>query len=243
MVRILTLDRLVVEGRVAPDWPNALRQIDDSIDAKIDACLNKLSRCGPYLPSSQFLWRAFEMPLAKVRVVIVGQDPYPDQNLATGIAFSTGPKGAVSDSLSNIYEELRGSVRQLPSDGNLEPWTKEGILLLNRSLTIPRLKTSRPRVHFGWWSPLLQATLRAVSRDGLGRPIVSLLWGVPAINLRRYLEPNVKVFASSHPSPKSAKAPAAGEVPFVGSRPFSQADAWLASQAPTAPQVNWELVP
>lgn len=243
MVRMLTLDRLVSNGRVAPDWPDALRKIDKSIDAKIDACVNKLKDCGPYLPSPQLLWRAFEMPLANVRVLIVGQDPYPDQHLATGIAFSTGPGGAVSDSLTNIYGELRGSVRQLPSDGNLEPWTKEGVLLLNRSLTIPRLKTSKPRVHFSWWSPLLRATLGAVARDGLSRPIVSLLWGVPAIHLRKYLEPNVKVFASSHPSPKSAEAAAADEIPFVGSRPFSRVDAWFASKDPKAPPINWELVP
>ncbi len=137
---MLALDQLALNGQVASDWPSALRAIDPSIDRKIDRCLANVSNAGPYTPKPDWVWRAFRMSPKSVRVLIVGQDPYPDPALATGIAFSTGPNGPISDSLKNIYGELRGAVGRLPNDGDLTPWTNQGVFLLNRALTVHRVR-------------------------------------------------------------------------------------------------------
>lgn len=238
----LALDRVVLDGRMSPDWPPALRAADPAIDRKVERAMSRLTRFGPYIPKSTRVWRAYEMPPGNVRVVIVGQDPYPDPNLATGLAFSTGPNGPISDSLRNIFEELRTAVSSIPTSGDLSPWVDEGVFLLNRALTLPDTSAIGPRVHFGVWTPLLRATLRAIAAEGVNRPIAALLWGGGARRLGPNLEPNVRVFESSHPSPKSATYRDGTIDPFTGSKPFTRVNEWLTEQDPPARPIDWELV-
>ena len=104
------LDRLAGTGRIAGDWVDGLRAVDPHIDAKIDSSLKRVAEAGECLPHegepNAVIWRAYELPLAKVRVLILGQDPYPSVKNATGLSFSTGPNGDVPDSLANVYREL-----------------------------------------------------------------------------------------------------------------------------------------
>jgi uracil-DNA glycosylase len=237
------LDQLVLDGRMAADWPPSLRAVDPAIDVKVERCLSKVRQFRPYVPKSTLVWRVFEMPPKQVRVVIVGQDPYPNPALATGLAFSTGPRGPISESLEYIFDELKNTGVQLPAHGDLSRWIDQGVFLLNRALTLPQTSSTGPRVHFGLWAAVLRATLRAIAVEGSSRPIAALLWGAKARQLRQFLEPDVQVFESSHPSPKSATYEDGVVDPFVGSRPFTKVNSWLAAQDPPAPPVNWDLVP
>ena len=241
-VASLALDRIVLDGKMSPDWPPALRSVDPGIDRKVERGLSRLAQFGPHIPESAHVWRAYEMSPERVRIVIVGQDPYPDSNLATGLAFATGPNGPISDSLRNIFEELRPAVSSIPTSGDLTPWVDEGVFLLNRALTLPDASAIGPRVHFGVWAALLRATLCAVAAEGLNRPIAALLWGGEARQLGKHLEPNVRVFESSHPSPKSANYSDGVIDPFTGSKPFTRVNKWLSEQDPPSPPINWELI-
>lgn len=238
-----TLDQLVLDGKVAAEWPSALRAVDPAVDIRVDRCLSKVNRFSPYVPVPSRVWRVYEMPPQEVRVVIIGQDPYPNPGLATGLAFSTGPRGPISDSLTYIFDELKGAGVQLPTYGDLSRWADQGVFLLNRALTLPQASAAGPRVHFGVWAPVLSATLRAIAVEGKRRPVAALLWGAKARHLRKYLEPEVRIFTSSHPSPKSATYDDGVVGPFVGSQPFTKVNKWLAAQDPPAPLVDWALVP
>lgn len=237
------LDQLALESKIAAAWPSALRAIDPAIDIHVDHCLSKLSRFRPYLPISTRVWRVYEMPPEDVRVVIIGQDPYPNAALATGLAFSTGSRGPISGSLAFIFDELTHAGVRRPVYGDLSRWAQQGVFLLNRSLTLPQASAKGPRVHFGIWAPILRTTLRAIALEGSSRPIAAILWGAKARRLRQYLEPEVKVFTSTHPSPKSATYDDGILDPFAGSRPFTKVNGWFAAQNPPAPPVNWAVVP
>jgi uracil-DNA glycosylase len=237
------LERLAVEGEIANDWVAALRAADPGIDNKLEACLAKVAGAGPYLPDEQdggsVIWRAFELPLARVRVLILGQDPYPDPARATGLSFSTGPRGDVPDSLANMYKELPVGAPP-PKSGDLTQWTKQGVMLLNRALTLPYGKQARPRRHIRWWSPLAVATMKAIRVEAETRPIAAMLWGVPAHGMRRYLAPDVEVFASSHPSPMSVLRSAGSEPAFRGSDPFQRVNEWFGSRH--VDHIDWTIV-
>lgn len=228
---------------MAADWPSALRAVDPSIDIKVDRCLSKVSHFRPYVPIPARVWRVYEMPLKEVRVVIIGQDPYPNPTLATGLAFSTGPHGPISDSLAFIFDELKNAGVQLPVYGNLSRWAHQGVFLLNRALTLPQACATGPGVHFGVWAPVLRTTLRAIALEGSNRPIAAILWGAKARHLRPFLEPGARIFTSTHPSPKSATYDDGVVDPFVGSRPFTKVNRWFAVQDPPSPPVDWGLVP
>jgi uracil-DNA glycosylase len=238
-----SLDRLAAAGRVAEDWVAGLRTADPAIDARIAACLAKVSSVNRYLPVetelNSVLWRAYELPLKDVRVVILGQDPYPDPDRAIGLSFSTGPGGKIPDSLVNIYAELGDAGFPIPSSGDLAAWSSEGVMLLNRALTLPRDKHARPRRHIRWWSHLTIATMRAIGTEAADRPIAAMLWGVPAHGMRKHLGPNVEVFASSHPSPISVHRTAGGERPFRGSNAFGRVNEWLVDHS--ADPIDWTL--
>jgi uracil-DNA glycosylase len=237
------LDSLAGDGRIAADWVAGLRGADAGIDTKLEACLAKVAGAGPHLPAEQegnsVMWRAFELPLARVRVLILGQDPYPDPARATGLSFSTGPAGDVPDSLANIYQELAIEY-PLPKTGDLTAWTKQGVMLLNRALTLPCDNQSRPRRHIRWWSPLAVASMKAIRVEAEARPIAAMLWGVPAHGMRKYLAPEVEVFASSHPSPRSAFRTAGAEPAFRASDPFGRVNRWLGSRR--VDPIDWTLV-
>ena len=185
------------------------------------------------------IWRAYELPLKDVRVLILGQDPYPDPRRATGLSFSTGPDGDIPPSLAHIFQEIHDAEDRLPVSGDLEPWTQQGVMLLNRALTLPTDPQERPRRHVRWWSPVVVATMRAIAIEAEARPIAAMLWGVPAHRMRKYLGSSVKVLASSHPSPLSVDRTAGGERPFRGSKPFQEVNEWLAGgrEAP----IDWTI--
>lgn len=234
-----TLDALVQDERIAPDWAKALRRVDPAIDQKVDKCLERLEEVRPYLPAEQNIWRAYETPLADVRVLILGQDPYPNPDHAVGLSFSTGPNGPIPDSLANIYTELHAGGYRTPKHGDLSPWAHRGVMLLNRALTLPRDHEAVPRRHLRWWAPIIRATAQAIAVEAEARPIAAMLWGVPAHRLRPYLEPRVMVFASSHPAPQGVARAAGCQEPFRGSSPFRKVNDWFRDR--DAPEVDWDL--
>lgn len=237
------LDRLAGDGKIAADWVAGLRAADAGIDAELEACLAKVAGAGPHLPVEQngntVIWRAFELPLTQVRVLVLGQDPYPDPARATGLSFSTGPGGDVPDSLANIFQELAVEYPP-PKTGDLSSWTKQGVMMLNRALTLPCDKQSQPKRHIRWWSPLAVATMKAIRVEAEARPIAAMLWGVPAHGMRKYLAPEVEVFASSHPSPMSVLRTAGAEPAFRGSDPFGRVNRWFASRH--VDPVDWTIL-
>lgn len=183
-----------------------------------------------YLPSGANVLRAFQQPFDDVRVLLVGQDPYPTPGHAVGLSFSVAPEvRPLPGSLVNIFQEYASDLKvDQPSNGDLTPWTEQGVLLLNRALTTaPR----KPAAHRGkGWEEVTEQAIRAlVARD---RPLVAILWGRDARNLRPLLGPYPSI-ESAHPSPMSA------DRGFFGSRPFSRANELLARQG--AEPVDWRL--
>lgn len=190
------------------------------------ALQDRLAAAPAWQPSDPF--RALRLtPRNKVRVIILGQDPYPTPGRATGLAFSFPPGDPPKHSLKNILTELAADTGQTRTDGDLSPWASQGVLLLNTVLTVP-LNASHG--HKGWgWEPLVTQILQATASDG---PRAFVLWGTPAQNLTATLPRANHLFLTSpHPSPLSAHRG------FFGSRPFSTLNRWLTAQGQTA--IDW----
>lgn len=183
-----------------------------------------------YLPAGPDVLRAFQQPFDDVRVLIVGQDPYPTPGMPIGLSFAVAPEvRRLPGSLVNIFQELQSDLGvPRPSNGDLTPWTRQGVLLLNRALTT---RPNSPGSHRdkGWEEVTEQAIRALAERD---KPLVSILWGRDARNLRPHLD-RYPVIESAHPSPRSA------DRGFFGSRPFSRANDHLARQG--AAPVDWRL--
>lgn len=177
-------------------------------------------------PAHQQIWRAFEEDLGQVRVVIVGQDPYPTRNFANGLAFSTAEEIAQRPaSLRNIYSELQTDLGvALPSSGDLSPWSAKGVLLLNRVLTT-KVGQSDAHSDLGW-----QEITDGVAQELGRRGVVAILWGRRAQELRDFFTDRVE---SVHPSPLSAYRG------FFGSRPFSRVNEILRNRNES--EVDWSL--
>ncbi|WP_405365212.1 uracil-DNA glycosylase [Kitasatospora sp. NBC_00039] len=215
---------------VEPGWAAALEPVAGRVAAMGDFLRAELAAGRAYLPSGPNVLRAFQQPLADVRVLIVGQDPYPTPGHAVGLSFSVGPEvRPIPASLINIFQEYGNDLGlPQPSTGDLTPWTQQGVLLLNRALTTaPR----KPAAHRGkGWEEVTEQAIRAlVARGG---PLVAILWGRDARNLRPLLG-EVPAIESAHPSPYSANGG------FFGSRPFSRANELLVRQG--AQPVDWRL--
>ncbi|MFD8701840.1 uracil-DNA glycosylase [Kitasatospora sp. NPDC059648] len=215
---------------VEPGWAAALEPVAGRVAAMGDFLRAELAAGRTYLPSGPNVLRAFQQPLADVRVLIVGQDPYPTPGHAVGLSFSVGPEvRPIPASLINIFQEYGNDLGlPQPSNGDLTPWTNQGVLLLNRALTTaPR----KPAAHRGkGWEEVTEQAIRAlVARGG---PLVAILWGRDARNLRPLLG-DVPAIESAHPSPYSASSG------FFGSRPFSRANELLVRQG--AQPVDWRL--
>ena len=175
--------------------------------------------------------RAFQQPRTDVRVIIIGQDPYPTPGHAVGLSFSIPPTvRPLARSLQNIFKELQADVGcAIPSSGDLTPWTQRGVLLLNRVLTV---QLGQPGSHRGkGWEAFTEAAIRGLvtMREA---PLVAVLWGKDAQSAQPFLD-DVPVIASAHPSPMSA------DRGFFGSRPFRRANAALVEQG-GAP-IDWCL--
>ncbi len=215
---------------VASDWAQALEPVASTITDMGAFLRSELAAGRSYLPPGPQVLRAFAEPMAAVRVLVVGQDPYPTPGHAVGLSFSVaGDVRPLPRSLVNIFTELGDDLGlPRPTSGDLTPWTRQGVLLLNRVLTV---RPGAPASHRGkgWEAVTEQAIAALVGRDA---PLVALLWGRDAQSLTRMLD-GVPRVASAHPSPLSA---ARG---FFGSRPFSRVNDLLVRQG--APPVDWRL--
>ena len=227
-----SLAELAADGSMDPGWAEALAPVADRIAAMGEFLRAEVAAGRPYLPAGPNVLRAFRAPLADVRVLIVGQDPYPTPGHPIGLSFAVERDvRPLPRSLQNIYRELREDLGHVPPPhGDLSAWSENGVMLLNRVLTV---RPGTPASHRGkGWEPITEHAIRALVARG--RPFVSILWGRDASTLKPMLGGN-PVIESAHPSPLSASRG------FFGSRPFSRANALLehAGQKP----VDWSLAP
>ena len=215
---------------VHPSWAAALEPVAGTVTSLGEFLREEVAAGRGYLPPGVQVLRAFERPLDDVRVLIVGQDPYPTPGHAVGLSFSVAPDvQPVPRSLVNIFQELHTDLGlPRPSTGDLSPWADQGVLLLNRVLTV---RPGKPASHRGrgWETVTAQAISALVGRGG---PLVAILWGRDARNLVPHLG-GIPAIESAHPSPLSAHSG------FLGSRPFSRANELLAQQG--APPIDWRL--
>jgi uracil-DNA glycosylase len=184
----------------------------------------------PWLPATSNILRAFGKPFDEVRVLIMGQDPYPTPGHAVGLAFSVAADvQPLPRSLANIYKELCSDLGcTQPQNGDLQPWVDQGVLLLNRVLTV---ESGNAGSHRGkGWERITETAIRALAQRNI--PLVAILWGNDAQTITPFLS-DVPVIASAHPSPLSASRG------FFGSRPFSRTNALLQEQG--ADPIHWEL--
>jgi uracil-DNA glycosylase len=219
------------EELVHPSWVPALAPHQATL-SRIGRYLREESSAGrPWAPSGNRILRTFEQPLDNVRVLIVGQDPYPTAGHAVGLSFSVAADvRPLPRSLQNIYRELQDDVGcPRPANGDLGPWTQRGIMLLNRVLTV-RLGESGSHRGVGWEEITSAAIDALVARPDA--PLVAVLWGRDAQSLAPQLT-DVPIIASAHPSPMSA------DRGFFGSRPFSRTTALLDELG--ADPVDWSL--
>ncbi|GAB3422670.1 uracil-DNA glycosylase [Flindersiella endophytica] len=215
---------------IDPGWAKALEPVADQITRLGDFLRAEIAAGRPYLPEGQNVLRAFQQPFDQVRVLIVGQDPYPTPGHPIGLSFSVAPEvRRLPGSLVNIFKEYVSDLGLgRPTSGDLSPWSNQGIMLLNRVLTV---QPGKPGSHRGkgWEAVTDQAIKALVERD---QPFVAILWGRDAQSLRPLLGETPRV-ESVHPSPMSA------DRGFFGSKPFSRANALL--QQLGAQPVEWKL--
>ncbi len=215
---------------VHPSWATALAPATTQL-AALGAFLHAERESGHgYLPAGEQVLRAFTQPVDAVRVLIVGQDPYPNPGYPVGLAFSVpADVQPLPRSLTNIYQELETDLGlPPPRNGDLSPWADRGVLLLNRVLTVKPGASGSHRGK-GWETVTAQAISALSVRD---EPLVAILWGRDAQALEPSLG-NVPVIKSPHPSPLSARKG------FFGSRPFSRANNLLRRQG--ANPIDWSL--
>ncbi len=209
-----------------PSWVPAM----EPVAGKIGEMGKMLRKEGNnYFPAGKDIFRAFTYPFDQVKVLIVGQDPYPTPGNAMGLSFSVKPGVPIPKSLQNIFKELHEDLGcSLPSSGDLRPWAQQGVMLLNRVLTVSPNEAGSHRGR-GWEEVTDCAISALVQRDS---PLVAILWGKQAQSLRPALG-ETPCIESAHPSPLSASRG------FFGSHPFSRTNSWL-QQLGAAP-INWQL--
>jgi len=231
MTGMSALAGLVDQGLMAPDWAAALAPVDDRI-AQLGGFLRAEIAAGRgYLPAGEAIFRAFQRPLAAVKVLIVGQDPYPTPGHPVGLSFSVAPEvRPLPRSLANIYAELATDLGVPPAQhGDLSRWADQGVMLLNRVLTVRPGEAGSHRGR-GWEEVTEQAIRSYVGRGG---PRAAILWGRDAQSLKPLLG-DVPWVESAHPSPLSASRG------FFGSRPFSRVNQLLVQQGGSP--VDWNIV-
>ena len=220
------LDEVVEAG-----WAKALAPVADQITAMGAFLRAELAAGRRYLPAGANVLRAFQQPFDAVRVLIVGQDPYPTPGHPVGLSFSVSPETRpLPRSLMNIYREYSEDLgHPAPSSGDLTPWAERGVLMLNRVLTV---QPGQPASHRGkGWEQVTDQAIRALTARP--SPLVAILWGRDARTLRPLLGAGVPCIESAHPSPMSA------DRGFFGSRPFSRVNELL--EARGAAPVDWKL--
>ncbi|MGV9827431.1 MULTISPECIES: uracil-DNA glycosylase [unclassified Gordonia (in: high G+C Gram-positive bacteria)] len=211
-------------------WAQALGPVADNVAEMGQFLRAEVAAGRGYLPAGKNVLRAFTQPFDDVRVLIVGQDPYPTPGHAVGLSFSVSPEvSPIPRSLTNIYTEYCADLGYpMPTTGDLTPWARAGVLLLNRVLTVT---PGQPASHRGkGWEAVTECAIRALAdRD---EPLVAILWGRDAAGLQKWM-PDVPAVVSAHPSPLSASRG------FFGSRPFSRANTELEDLG--GEPVDWRL--
>jgi uracil-DNA glycosylase len=215
-------------------WAKALEPVADQVAAMGDFLRGELGSGRRYLPAGSNVLRAFAFPFDEVRILVVGQDPYPTPGHPVGLSFSVAPDvRPLPRSLDNIFTEYCADLGYpTPSTGDLTPWAERGVMLLNRVLTV---QPGNPASHRGkGWEVVTECAIRALATRA--EPLVAILWGRDASTLKPMLaagDSRVATIESAHPSPLSAQRG------FFGSRPFSRANALLAEMG--AGSVDWRL--
>ncbi len=215
---------------VHPSWAQALEPVAGTIAAMGEYLRAEVAAGHGYLPAGEHVLRAFTIPLDEVRVLVVGQDPYPTPGHAIGLCFAVAPDvRPLPRSLLNIHRELVDDLGvATPGNGDLTPWAQQGVMLLNRCLTV---RPGAPASHQGrGWEQVTDRAIEVLTRRG--GPLVAILWGRQARNLAPALG-DVPRIESAHPSPLSARNG------FFGSRPFSRTNELLTRQG--ADPIDWSL--
>jgi uracil-DNA glycosylase len=217
---------------VEPGWARALHPVADQVTAMGEFLRQEIAAGHGYLPAGENVLRAFTFPFEDVRVLIVGQDPYPTPGHAVGLSFSVAPDvRPLPRSLDNIFREYATDLgHPAPTSGDLTPWSQRGVMMLNRVLTV---RPGTPASHRGkGWEAVTECAIRAlVARP---QPLVAVLWGRDAATLKPMLTgDHCLTIESVHPSPLSASRG------FFGSRPFSRANQLLAEVG--SDPIDWKL--
>ncbi len=183
---------------IEPGWATALSDVEPQVHRMGDFLRGEIAAGRPYLPASKNILRAFTIPFDDIKVLIVGQDPYPTPGHPVGLSFCVAPDvRPIPRSLTNIYKELTDDLGlPMPANGDLTPWTGQGVMLLNRCLTVG---VGHPNSHQGkGWEPVTEAAIRALNArtnaDGTPKPLVAILWGRNA----QTLEPLHRMPSSSN---------------------------------------------
>jgi len=219
-----------LEQIVEAGWARELQPVAGRISAMGDFLRSQIAAGHSYLPAGELVLRAFQQPFDDVRVLIVGQDPYPTPGHPVGLSFSVAATvRPLPGSLVNIFREYTADLGfPMPATGDLTPWTERGVLLLNRVLTV---QPGRPGSHRGQgWEEVTEQAIKALAARKT--PLVAILWGRDARNLAPLLD-GVPLVESAHPSPMSA------DRGFFGSRPFSRASRLLEQHG--GPPIDWKL--
>ena len=225
-----SLAQLAEDGLIDAGWARALEPVAPDVSALGERLRAEVAAGRGYLPAGERVLRAFRRPLDDVKVLIVGQDPYPTPGHPIGLSFAVERDvRPIPRSLGNIYRELEADLGIPPAvHGDLSAWADQGVMLLNRVLTVAPGESGS---HRGWgWEKVTELAIRTLAaRD---RPLVAILWGRDAANLRPLLGAT-PIIESAHPSPLSASRG------FFGSRPFSRANEVLVAAGSSV--VDWRL--
>ncbi|CAN5467419.1 uracil-DNA glycosylase [soil metagenome] len=216
---------------VDPGWAQALAPVGEQIAAMGEFLRAEIADGRTYLPAGPNVLRAFSFPFESVKVLIVGQDPYPTPGHAVGLSFSVAPEvRPVPRSLGNIFTEYEADLGYpRPTSGDLTPWSAQGVMLLNRVLTV---SPGTPASHRGkGWEAVTECAIRALVQRST--PLVAVLWGRDASTLKPMLGPDCVAIESPHPSPLSASRG------FFGSRPFSRVNTLLEERG--VGTIDWRL--
>jgi len=226
----LALPQLAENGLIDPGWAEALAPVAGTIASLGDFLRAETEAGRGYLPAGRHVLRAFRTPLADARVLIVGQDPYPTPGHPIGLSFAVERHvRPIPRSLSNIYRELNDDLGIAPAaHGDLSSWSENGVMLLNRVLTVQPGESGSHRGK--GWEEVTEHAIRVLAARG--GPLVAILWGRDAAQLAPMLG-SVPFVTSPHPSPLSASRG------FFGSKPFSRANSLLAEQG--AEPVDWTV--
>lgn len=211
-------------------WRPVLAPVADRISQLGDFLRAENAAGRGYLPAGEDVLRAFTYPFDEVKVLLIGQDPYPTPGHAMGLSFSTQPGvRPLPRSLANIFKELSSDLDiPAPTDGDLSAWSRQGVALFNRVLTVTPGKAASHRRK--GWEEVTECAIRALAQRG--QPLVAILWGRDAQQTQAFLGDTPCVM-SPHPSPLSASRG------FFGSHPFSRANELLVAQG--ADPVDWRL--